>query len=81
MARTQSKSGPFCKEGRKKKAQMLRQKEKKTKGIIMCALTFYSLSNHFLGQVRDTSPGVSVICAADVAEPGHVFARHQLVGL
>lgn len=57
------------------------QIKRKTEGIILNPPTFNSVSNHSVGKVRDTCPGVSVVCAADVAEPGHIFARHQLIGL
>lgn len=46
----------------------------------MC-LTFNSVSYDGLGEVSDWTPGVTIIGAGDVAQSGHVLARHQLVGL
>lgn len=52
-----------------------------TQGNPPSALTFNSVSYDSLGQVGDSSPGVSVVSAADVAESGHILSSHQLIGL
>lgn len=49
--------------------------------VCVFSLTFDGVSYDPLGEVGDRTPGVSVVSAADVAEPGHVFPRHQLIGL
>lgn len=46
-----------------------------------CNDTSDGISYDPLGQVCDRTPGVSIIGAADVAEAGHILARHQLIGL
>lgn len=44
-------------------------------------MTFDVVSNDLLGEVRHRTPGGSIIGTAGVAEPSHILARHQLVGL
>lgn len=43
--------------------------------------TFDGVSDDLLGEVGHRTPGGAVVGTAGVAEPSHVLARHQLVGL
>lgn len=43
--------------------------------------TFDGVSDDPLGEVDHRTPGGAVIGTAGVAEPSHILARHQLVGL
>lgn len=43
--------------------------------------TFDGVSDDLLGEVGHRAPGGAVVGAAGVAEPSHILARHQLVGL